>query len=328
MVQRKPLLIIFTFHRILTTEADQKFLQGYERGLPLADFERQIAQIASHFRIIDLDKFTDIANGDFKPRSYRPLAMLTFDDADSDHLTAFDTLAQHNLPGVSFVPTGFIDTDRRFYHLRLTNICNQLTDAQWQEIIKSDIPPPVATILKQYVPNIKKSIQEVRRSLIPPFHQMEPAARDNLITTWENRFEITYDLDISCLSWDEIIHLPRKQIALGSHTKNHNRLTLLTQSEALTDLIESRKELTEKSGLEIKTICYPEGSFDADTPAICQKAGYDLGFTIISGLVDYPIRGDDRFLIPRVGIASGEAYQMSYSYGVIALKNLLRGRNS
>jgi len=323
-VQGKPVLIVFTFHRVISSEGNEKFLQGFERGITLSEFEQQIEHILKFFHVIDLETFYSLADGNSQPNGNHPMALLTFDDADSGHKEIFARLARRRIPGVSFVPTGFIDSDRRFYHLRLTNICNHLSDDQWQEIMVSDIPQQVRSALDQFDPHFVQSVQDVRKCLIAPFHEMKPPLRDGLLSEWERNADITYDLGIGCMSWADINRLPGQWIALGSHTVNHNRLTLLDRSTALADLRESRLILEKETGKTVTSICYPEGSYDKETPALCREAGYVFGFTTKEGSVDYPLKGDDRFFIPRMSIVSGPSYWRAYLFGAVSIKALLR----
>jgi len=177
VLERKPILAAFTFHRITPEEPDERYLQGYERGVTLAMFERQIDRIARFYTIVDLLTFADIATGKKRPTGKLPLALLTLDDADSDHLLAFAALERRGYPGVAFVPTAFIDTDRRFYHLRLTNICNCLSSDSWRKVLAGDVPAEVKAALQGLTPQTLEERRRVRARLIPPLsliHISEP----------------------------------------------------------------------------------------------------------------------------------------------------------
>lgn len=320
----QPVLAVFMFHRVNPGEPDEKYLQGYERGISKATHDRQIDQIALIYRIIDLDEFTRLVTGEARPAGNRPMALLTYDDADRDHPPlAFAKLAREGFSGVSFVPTGFIGTDKRFYHLRLTNICNRFDNQAWKEIATSDIPEPVRDVIGQFLPDISARRREFRRGLIAPFEAIPPSERDILLRNWEERINFEYDLDIRCLDWEGIKKLPEQGIAIGSHTVNHNRLAMLNAEEKSKELTESRAVLERETGVEVKSICYPEGSFDEATLELSAKAGYRVGFTTEDDLVDYPRQGLDLFRIPRVGAGTGTDHEIASSLGTAALKKLL-----
>lgn len=319
----KPVLAVFMFHRVNPGEPDEKYLQGYERGISKETYERQIDQIARLYRIIDLTEFTKIVTGEKAPEGNRPLALLTYDDADQDHPSlAFDTLVRQGFAGVSFVPTGFIGTNKRFYHLRLTNIVNRYGNEDWQEVLTTAIPPSVVVVIEEFLPNIAGRKREFRRKLIAPFEALVPSERDQLLQRWEERIGFAYDLDIRCLDWEGVRALPSMGIAVGSHTVNHNRLAMLTTAEKEKELTESRAVLEREIGSPVETICYPEGSFDEETLELGQRAGYRLGFTTVDSPVDYPLRGRDLLRIPRVGAGAGSNHEIAFTLGAAAIGKL------
>jgi len=324
---KKPVLAVFMFHRVCPGEPDERYLQGYERGISRETYERQIDLISRIYRIIDLTEFAEIVAGEKAPRENRPMALLTYDDADQDHPSlAFAKLARHGFAGVAFVPTGFIGTDRRFYHLRLTNICNRFGNDTWQEIIQTELPAGVKAAIKEFLPDIVGRKGEFRRSLISPFEALPPSERDRLLYGWEERIGFAYDLDIRCLDWEGVRKLPDLGITIGSHTVNHNRLAMLKTEEKTKELAESKAVLERETGSPIETICYPEGSFDEETLSLSEKAGYRLGFTTVDDPVDYPRTGLDLLRIPRVGAGAGSEHEIAFSIGLPVLRKLFGKR--
>lgn len=321
---KKPVLAVFMFHRINPGEPDQKYLQGYERGISKETYDRQVNQISRLYRLIDLAEFTRIITGEQVPMGGKPMALLTFDDADKDHPSlAFAKLSRHGFPGVSFVPTGFIGTSKRFYHLRLTNICNRFDNETWQEIARTNIPESVKIVIEEFSPEITARIRAFRRRLIAPFEDIRPSERDALLHDWEARIGFAYDLDICCMDWDGVRNLPKQGVAVGSHTVNHNRLAMLGAEEKTKELAESKAVLEREIGATVETICYPEGSFDKETLELSAGAGYRLGFTTEDDLVDYPRQGLDLFRIPRVGAGVGAGHEIAFSIGAAAFRRLV-----
>jgi peptidoglycan/xylan/chitin deacetylase (PgdA/CDA1 family) len=324
--QRQPVLAVFTFHRILALPASDQYLQGYERGVSAADFDRQLTQILRLFRVVDVTTFAEIATRERPFSDHTPLALLTFDDADTSQLPVLERLADQGLPAVLFVATSFIESDHRFYHLRLTNICNQLDDSCWREIAASVPNPAVKTVIQEYLPNVRERRREFRRKLIAPFDALPPKQRDALLTQWESSLKTGYTLGIRCMDWSDIKRLASRGITVGSHTVNHNQLALLDRADQEFELRESRQGLERALGLRVATICYPQGSFDENTAELCQEAGYEFGFTSNKGLVDCPLIGQRKYLVPRVDLDCGPDHQIAWSIGSIALKQYLRAK--
>lgn len=75
-------------------------------------------------RSIELREFTEIVSGSRPPRrGAGNCTLLTFDDADSEFLTAaLPILHEQGLPGVIFAPTAYIGNANRFWHLTISSI--------------------------------------------------------------------------------------------------------------------------------------------------------------------------------------------------------------
>lgn len=61
------------------------------------------------------------------------------------------------------------------------------------------------------------------------------------------------------LSWDEIRELDGHGVEFGSHTRTHQDLTKLNASEVKTEIVGSKKAISDKLGREAKTFAYPFG---------------------------------------------------------------------
>jgi len=325
VIERKPIVAVFTFHRILSERPDPDFIQRYERGQPLDLYERQIDVIRRYFTIIDLEKFYDIVTGKVDPKENKPLALLTYDDADSDHTClAFPKLIRHGFPGVSFVPTAYIDSSKRFYHLRLTNICNNLTEENWQKIYAGELPDDVNRVLLEYKDGFADHKREIRRKLTDLFANMKPKLRDKIIDNWESHTNVEYNLGIKCMTWEEVKALPTYNISVGSHTVNHNKLALLDKETIVAEVTESKAMLEKEIGQPVDSISYPEGSYNDTVIEATRKAGYKMGFTVRNKLVDYPMKDSEFYRIPRIGAGTGSDHQICYPFGVMILKRLVK----
>jgi len=321
LVDGHPLLAVFTFHRVLDAPPPETYLQGYERGQSLSSFMAQIESIQRLFDITTLEEFLNILAGRKQP-GRRPAALLTFDDADAVHgRVAFAALRDRGLPAVSFVPPGFIESGRRFYHLRLTNICNHLSASDWAKVMETRVPTEVREIVVQHLQSNAVDRRALRRRLIPSFHAMDVETRDRLLDDWE-RFTPAYTLGIECARWDEIRAWESQGIDIGSHTVNHHRLSLLDANASELELRLSRMTLRERLQGKIKAVSYPEGSYTDAVPELAQKAGYEVGFTTEPGFIRAPVTNAHRYLLPRISISGDSHCLAAYSMGRLILRHL------
>lgn len=72
-------------------------------------------------------------------------------------------------------------------------------------------------------------------------------------------------------------------VSIGSHTVSHNKLATLSNDQIESELQESKEYLENLLGKEIKTICYPSGSYNSDVLNIAKKH-YTYGLTTINGI--------------------------------------------
>jgi peptidoglycan/xylan/chitin deacetylase (PgdA/CDA1 family) len=85
--------------------------------------------------------------------------------------------------------------------------------------------------------------------------------------------------DPSFLTWGQLRELELRGVEIASHTVSHRGLTLLSDREALEELIRSRKTLERKLGHPVPWFAYPFGAYDARVERLTRRAGYLLATT-------------------------------------------------
>ena len=79
------------------------------------------------------------------------------------------------------------------------------------------------------------------------------------------------------MSWDELRELAQDGWEIGSHSRTHPRLPRL-DDDALSDELErSREEISDRLGIECRTIAYPYGEADERVADRACAAGYSAG---------------------------------------------------
>ena len=325
----QPLLVVFTYHRVVDHDKGKVGYLGYDWGLDYRLFADHLVAIARYFDVIDLPTFIDVLDG--KKRITRRSALITFDDADSEFLDyALPSLRQHDFPAVVFVPTAYVESERRFWHLRITNAVTKL-DGNLLAKLKAE-PGDVPDDVKETILKSSLETYETRRALGRELCRLlDDCTQDVIDRTVEQIERITgasYDLGIGCMSWDEMHGLISKGIDFQSHTVNHRKLAKLKSEEVRDELIGSKRELEQRLGNSVTAICYPAGSFNQKVLDLAPGCGYSVGFTTQLGVPSYPLEGTARFAIPRLTI-NGESRLEVFAYvGKLALKRLIRGRVS
>ena len=89
------------------------------------------------------------------------------------------------------------------------------------------------------------------------------------------------------MTWDQVIDLVRNGMEIGSHTITHPDLTMLSASVRDQQLSVSKQTLEQKLGVQITSLSYPGGAYDATVEAAASRAGYETAVTTHYG-ADHP----------------------------------------
>ncbi|MCK5506441.1 MAG: polysaccharide deacetylase family protein [Thermodesulfovibrionia bacterium] len=82
-----------------------------------------------------------------------------------------------------------------------------------------------------------------------------------------------------------------------SHTKSHKKCSLLSETELLEELHESKQAIEKKLGKDCPYLCWPYGDFNNAAVKIAKDIGYKALFTINHGIVK---AGSGPFVIKRM----------------------------
>lgn len=85
--------------------------------------------------------------------------------------------------------------------------------------------------------------------------------------------------DASFLTWRQLEMLERRGVEIGSHTVSHRELTGLSDSQALAELVRSRRALERRLGHRVPWLAYPIGAYDSRIERLARRAGYLLAVT-------------------------------------------------
>ncbi len=324
----KKLLAVFVFHRVTDSSKSEEYFMYYEKGIGQEVFENQLKGIGEYFKFITLDEYLDILNGDLIPD--RNCALITFDDTDSEFPQyVMPVLKKYNCPAVNFAPTAFIDSERRFWHLRLSNIIKNIDEEGWARIRTEAerLPGKLNDILLSSSISNVENRADTSRKLAKELVRFDHYQIDSIIDRWEALSGVEYNLGIKCLGWSDLRKLQEEEgTEIESHSVTHRRLATLNEDSITDELINSKKKLEEKLDKEVRTICYPAGSHNNTVVRLAEEAGYSAGFSSIEDWCIYPLEGPNRFKIPRFGIYGDSKYDVHRYLGRIAVSKILHNR--
>jgi peptidoglycan/xylan/chitin deacetylase (PgdA/CDA1 family) len=104
------------------------------------------------------------------------------------------------------------------------------------------------------------------------------------------------------VDWDELRALEAGGVRVESHGISHVPLSRLTDEEARREILDSKERLEQALGRRVRAFAFVKGGQAHFAPRhveMLRDAGYDLGFTTISGANG---RGSDRFRLRRYAV--------------------------
>lgn len=87
---------------------------------------------------------------------------------------------------------------------------------------------------------------------------------------------------------------------IGSHTRTHAKLTELSSDQALEQITQSKAELEQVTGCEVRHFCYPYGWYATEHQRMVFEAGYASATTTHRGRVEV---GADPYTLRRILVA-------------------------
>ncbi len=173
----------------------------------------------------------------------------TFDDGYSDNYhIAYPIFKKYNIPFSIYITTCFPDRNVLLWWYALEDLLLSNDSLSHKDY-------PFLNPIKCKSQHQKEiSFNRIRNELLK-------MNRPEIISFFE-AFKINLNsyAEKMVLTWDEIIQLSKDPlVTIGAHTKNHLALAHLSEDECYNEIINSKKEIEDRIGLEVKHFSYPFG---------------------------------------------------------------------
>jgi peptidoglycan/xylan/chitin deacetylase (PgdA/CDA1 family) len=162
-----------------------------------------------------------------------------------------------------------------------------------------------------------RSDGRVSRELRTRLKRVDAAERDAVLQRLveEHRCDSApRDVDEAPMTPEEIAAISRMGFTIGSHSATHPILTLESEARVQTEVEESRRQIGEWIGAEVRHFAYPNGNASDLTERFTRLAGYETAWTTSQKWIR---SGTNPHRIPRVQVFP------RYDRGQIVLKTLL-----
>ena len=285
-------VVALAYHRI-GNSSGSPFDHGLWSASP-EGFDAQVTFLKGHCDVIGLADLKDaVSTGRGR------YALITFDDGYRDNYeVAFPILRRHNVPGVFFVATGFIDRPRL---------------AWWDEIAWM-----VRTSTRRSIPAGKWLASDVEmdepireravRSLLRKYKVLNGDETDAYLdyvaeATGSERYAGESHRSM-WMTWDMLREMKGAGMWVGGHTVNHPVLSRLPAERQRDEVGGCRRRIEQELGGKVSWLSYPVGgrtAFNDDTRGALRAEGFEVAFSYYGGYGRFD-RNWDWYDVPRVGV--------------------------
>lgn len=280
---RRGKLAILMYHRI--PPSPDPMLDG---EIDAATFERHMALLADNFNVLPLrEACARLARAALPARA----VSITFDDgyADNERI-ALPILKRLRLPATFFVSTGFSSGGVMF------------NDAIIEAVRQA--PPGPHDLSQLGLGTIELDGPLRRRAaidrLISALKYRRPAERLTIADQLAQALRSSAPSG-AMMSPDQIARLHREGMEIGAHTVNHPILASVSDDEARSEILTSKRTLEEITGSPVVLFAYPNGKPNVDYGPqhvrLVRQAGFSAAVSTMPGVA---YRGSDLFQLPRL----------------------------
>ncbi len=313
-------LVVLNYHRVL--DESTCFDEGVISATA-AEFETQMATVARSGTSLSVAQLDRVLTGEIPMPDNA--VMVTFDDGYNDNYrTALPALLRHGVRATFFITTGFIETGRLPWWDRVSYILKNTR---------------VGRLCLRYPAQINLNIQPgrerllARRNLLRLIKQVFGLDHQRFFADLEEAAEVKVDEAGLArglfMTWGQLKELVDAGMDIGSHTHSHRVLQTIGLNEAEEELALPQRIIRERLGVTPRAIAYPVGFPLNQTSGLrerVQRAGYDVGFTFIPGVITAPGNGTtaDRLNLPRLSVdRSDRAANARFKAALLAPSALL-----
>lgn len=293
-------MIILTYHNIVRRPPNV-FNDVVRKWDKVSAFERQMKQLAEHFKVVPLDEIVSaIRAGKILERT----CAITFDDGyRGDYLYAAPVLERFGFTATFYIITQRVreagcytpvDFDRLETLLQLTTQPHlDLTEFGFGVVSLTDDEAKL-DFIKRLTKQLKVTSALVKKQLEASLdRQLEVPEEEVAAYLQQEAYQM--------MSWEEIIDLQRRGFAVGSHTRTHPALSQIDAAQLEFEICGSYRDLRERLGWREITLAYPFGKADHISTAaatLAQRTGYSCALTSIKE-INTPTM--DCFQLRRIG---------------------------
>jgi peptidoglycan/xylan/chitin deacetylase (PgdA/CDA1 family) len=280
---------IITFHRVLPQDKQRLYPIP---GLVVTPEQLRLvlAELTQHFEcgsVIDgFRRWRGGSNGK-GATSHKPLLAVSFDDGALDNYEhARPVLAELGVRASFYIPVNNVHEQRAPWHDRLGfALMRSAAAARKPNAELERRLTPFGVSSKDFEAVLPQDLIRIASAGVAAAKGLSPDARDAALAALEKLLGgDQVPAFAGMMSWDQVKELHREGHEIGSHSLTHPLLPDLPDARVREEIEGSRRELSSIIGAEVRSFCYPNGSYDARALRAVANAGYECAVTTNWGL--------------------------------------------
>jgi peptidoglycan/xylan/chitin deacetylase (PgdA/CDA1 family) len=267
-------LLILAYHGVLpdSVKGDEYLDHNF---IPATVFRWQMQYLKQHYTILPLREIICRLEQEISLPRYA--AAVTFDDGFRNNLTvAFPILQELNIPFAVFVTTGFIGTQKQMlWAEKLAYFLKHTSEKVLDIVLREEKITVELSTEKQREQAANRVIGTLKR--FPPVDREQCLEQFYAFSDFQTLKATVHEERYRFLDWSEVRTLADAGVEIGSHTVNHEILSLLSPEEVWHEITTSKKEIEGQLERPCYLFNYPNGSihdFSGRDKQALQQAGY------------------------------------------------------
>jgi peptidoglycan/xylan/chitin deacetylase (PgdA/CDA1 family) len=269
--------IILMYHGIC--DDDFNLLIGYDdRQLPVYMFKKQIDYLKRKgYRFSNIsDMVSSVNAGEKLDKS----VVLTFDDGlRNNHRNAYQIMKNTGARGCLYLVSDLIGEGKIIWTDYVETVIRNNLGSLFQFYYEDNVI--------NYNLNDNESSQAAMMDIKQKLRQLPDKDRhEHLAQFYQYELkEIPREFDM--LTWEQIRQLDQNILEIGSHTRRHpNCENLISDDEMKDEILDSKTDIEENTGYQVRHFCYPAGSYNNRVIEKVKEYGYESAVSTDYGFVD------------------------------------------
>jgi peptidoglycan/xylan/chitin deacetylase (PgdA/CDA1 family) len=335
-VQRRAVggrrVLILSYHRVVADFALEEKRSLYTLNIEQRTFRRHLEVLQESHDVVSLEDALSVLDG--TRQAARDVAVITFDDGYRDvYSHAFPVMRDLRVPGIVYVPSSFVGTDRRLGHDRLFAALRRMRERGIGPMAVGVGNPGERWLIDAFEGNAQPvTVLErlIGRHPTPGLLRLADALEDRLGLGSHRPPE--GELPVT---WDMLKEMEAQGFVAGAHSAEHTVLTNQRLDDARREIAQCKAALEKGLKKPIRHFAYCNGYYSAGVAQALKAEGFISAVTT-EDMPNAP--GVDPFALKRKVLWEGSscgvlgfyskplvACQFEDTFGMLALQKPVMG---